>query len=83
MGTMVEIGLDVIKLITGQHSLYVPILRYMHNKGLFFLNHPYVECYSFLVMHSWLNVREISPSKTLVAELDHYILHLSLAGIVL
>ena len=33
-----EIGLETIKGLNGNHTLFVPLLQILHNRGIFFIN---------------------------------------------
>lgn len=52
-GTQVEIDLNVVKGFSGNHTLSVPLLDLLCDKGIFYLNQIHKMHNNFSIFHAW------------------------------
>jgi len=79
--TMVESWLDPIKGFNGDHSMFSPLIKYIHTKGLYYLNQIYVAHDPFLMTHLWIKARELDLIDDLVDVWEMYIHNLNMSSI--
>lgn len=67
-GTQVEIDLNAVKGFSGNHTLSVPLLDFLCDKGIFYLNQFHKMRNNFSIFHSWLKEVELGLHGNLAVE---------------